>query len=154
MKSLLRLLVILVASFAIGFIYNQIYSEGIQWQFLFPASSSNDVSVKIIAADSALILLQSGAAGFIDLRAIDDYNLDHIRGAVHYSLQEILRKEFRANLRRKKKWILYDARGDLENMRIAANSLGGKGAESVYILYGGFLAWLNKGYFTETGVTY
>jgi rhodanese-related sulfurtransferase len=155
MKSFYRIVAIFLFSFIIGLIYNQLVPAGIKWQLLVPLhliDTENDVA--IISADSVFVLMQYRDVGFIDCRSTQDYELDHIIHAHNMTITKILSNEILPNISEKEIWILYDNDGKTEELRIAANSLSRNGIKNLFILFGGYISWLEKNYPTELGETF
>jgi len=154
-KSINRILIVVFGAIIFGIIYNQFHPNGIKWQLYFPGNiNGSENNAAIISADSALVLLQKGTAGFIDCRPKEDFGLDHILNAYHIPLN-ILWNDTKPDLPSTKSiWILYDYEGKLDELRLASSILKKNGVKNVHVLFGGYISWLEKNYPTELGETF
>ena len=150
MKTISRIVIICFVTFAVGFLYNQLYKDGIKRQLLFSPSflkqSKSQNLVKIIIADSAFVLWNGGQTDFIDIRSRDDFHLDHITGAKCIPLNELLIGGKLPKLEKNRLLVIYDQEGDLDNLKIATNEILKEKLRTVYILFGGYLSWLEGDY--------
>ena len=152
MKLLIRSILILICSLLFGIIYNLLYPQGIHWRYLFHGSTINKASIGIILADSAHVLLADPHTLIIDTRAEEDYELDHLPGALNFHLETLVEKKDRFRTLDYNNVIFYDQEGKIENLTFFISPLTFNTVSNIYILYGGFLAWLEKGYLVEEGV--
>jgi rhodanese-related sulfurtransferase len=139
-----------------GLIINQLHPKGISIKILFHPSLLLQQKLSdefyIISTDSALILLDHSMAEFLDIRTSEDYQLDHISGAHHLSFNHLLSGSTEGiNIQPAVKVIIYDQEGEMEKLRLAAISLQQTGYKNIYLLFGGYLNWLQKGYSIEQG---
>ncbi len=149
MKTIIRIFLIIIFTIVLGVLYNQYHPNGIRWQFLLPPSifenPDNAKYINVITPDSAFILTQSETVGFLDVRASEDFELDHIKGAENIPIASIFDKEFFDELV-DTSYIVYDQDGEYQNLNLAAHTLINCGYRPVYILFGGYLSWLEKNY--------
>jgi len=155
MKILRQIIVLFSVSIVIGIVFNQFLPRGIPWYRLvrgsFSFQSSDTVPVEIISADSALVLLQEQKGQFIDLRVRDDYQLDHIPSSLNLPPDIVLSGKADQILPDSGRVILYDQEGDLETLRRAAGRLSSTRFQTIYLIFGGYLNWLEKGYPVKKG---
>ncbi len=132
-----------------GVIYNQYHPNGIHWQFLLPPAvfenPDNSNFINVITPDSAFILIQSETLGILDIRTSEDFQLDHIKGAKNIPLASIFDKDILNELV-DSSYIIYDQDGEYQNLNLAAHNLINCGYKPVYILFGGYLSWLERNY--------
>lgn len=153
-KTFRRMIIIGAVTMVIGIVVNQIMAHGIRLPVLFrsllpcPFTSYTEH----ISADDALKLLNEKQAVFIDVRSLDEFDLDHIEGAV-----SIPAVDFISNPKLIRKYdkdkeltaIIYGAKETEDNAEIIARSLSGKGVKHIKSLKGGFELWLKKDYPVE-----
>lgn len=155
MRILRQIFVLISVSIVIGMVFNQFSPRGIPWYRLVPSfffiHSDISVPVKIISADSAFTLLQEQKGQFIDLRLPADYRLDHIPTALNIPLDTVLSGKADRILPETGTVILYDAEGDLESLRRAAGKLRATRFRAMYLLFDGYLGWLEKEYPVNRG---
>ena len=151
MKYLLRIAIIITASLLIGVIYNQLYPKGIHWQYLFTGSSERESSVAIIMADSVFILLSDPGTLVIDTRSLEDYQLDHLPNAQHVPLESLVQQSKSILAGEYTHLIFYDHDGKIEDLHFYMAPLVRQRNLHYYILFGGFMSWLEKGYPVEEG---
>ena len=89
----------------------------------------------------------------IDTRALEDFELDHLPGALNFHLETLLEKQEKFRNSDYNTVIFYDQEGKIEHLTFFVSPLGFRTDSNIYILYGGFLAWLEKGYPVEEGVS-
>jgi rhodanese-related sulfurtransferase len=156
---LLRMGAIILVSLIIGLVYNQFHPKGLHWQFLFSPALNTDRTqgnhFTVISADSALNLLNTDNVLFVDTRNPQDYKLDHISGSLNIPLDLFFTATSQIGLPRDKSHIvLYDEEGDLEKLALAVSVIKSEQLESVSVLFGGYLAWLNMGLPVEQDVSH
>ncbi len=156
-QSFLRISVIIIISLVLGFLYNQFHPKGLHWRFLFSTALSKNNSQKlnftVISPDSAFVLMNRGDVIFIDSRQAEDFQLDHIKGAVNIPIDLFFTASDKINLPRHKTVILlYDEEGDVEKLALAVSAINTSQIKELYILYGGYLSWLNRGFPLEIGL--
>lgn len=155
-KSIVRFTIILITAFLLGLIYNQLHPNGIKSKLLFHSSflTEKDFSntVQIISADSAFVFFEKPSVKFLDIRVREDYQLDHIPGADHIAFNHLLNGSTAGiSIRPGDKVIIYDQEGKMEQLGLAATSLRQAGYTDLFILFGGYLSWLEKGFIIESG---
>jgi len=158
-QSFLRISAIVFASLVLGLIYNQLHPNGLHWRFLFsPALSignSQENPFTVISADSAFVLISRGDMIIIDTRKPEDFQLDHISGAMNIPLHIFFTASGDINLPGDKTLILlYDQEGNIEKLALSASVLNTAEIKHLYILYGGYLSWLNRGFPLEQGLNH
>lgn len=134
---------------------NQWHPKGIGIKNLLGAfilgSKNADAVVYIISVDSVFILLNEPGIIILDIRSLDDYQLDHIPGAVHVSRSDLIKGSGKAfSLPKDKKLIIYDQEGDMTQIKLVAQIFGRAGFQYIFWLFGGYLSWLEKGMSTES----
>jgi rhodanese-related sulfurtransferase len=150
-QNILRINIILIISLILGLIYNQLHPNGLHWRFLFSTSMhANDaqkLNFTVISADSAFLFLNQGDVVFVDTREPQDFQLDHIRGAINVPLDIFITASDKISLPRDKtSIIMYDEDGNIEKLVSSASVLNAVQIKKLYILYGGYLSWLNLDY--------
>ncbi|MCK4892478.1 MAG: rhodanese-like domain-containing protein [Calditrichia bacterium] len=158
-QSFLRISAIIFASLVLGLIYNQLHPHGLHWRFLFSPALSDGNSQKnpftVISADSAFVLMNRGDVIFIDTREAEDFQLDHISGAINVPIDIFLTASDNINLPGDETLILlYDQEGNIEKLALSASVLKIAQKKRLYILYGGYLSWLNRGFPLEQGLNH
>ncbi len=135
-----------LGSLILGLAFNQFYSDGIKWRWLLPPAffRSADAANRtgIISADSAAVLASTKTAVFIDIRAVQDYQVDHIPGAINAPLQRVREGGNIPGAVRRGMCVLYDESGNYEVLIMVAGDLVNRGFHPVLIMYGGYFAWL------------
>jgi rhodanese-related sulfurtransferase len=153
MKLLIRNTLIIISSLLFGIVYNQLHPQGIHWRYLFHAPSVSQASIGIILADSAYVLLSDPRTLIIDTRAVEDFELDHLPGALNFHLENLVEKQEQFRTSDYSTVIFYDQEGKIEHLTFFVSPISFRTDSNIYILYGGFLAWLEKGYPVEEGVS-
>lgn len=147
-----RLILLLILTLSAGFIVNQFYSEGIRWPLLKPRIYSEDSmnSLQFISADSAFALHLHGEAFFIDVRPGEEYEIDHIPGAISIPLLDYYKSpDMLQQLNKQKRYVLYCFEPECGEVSALAVELIHNEFYNISILYGGFSEWLEKGYPVE-----
>jgi len=155
-KSFIRIAIILIAALWLGLIYNNFHPRGIKPNLLFHSSlliqKGLSATFHIISADSAFMLLDQPSVKFVDIRATEDYQLDHIPGADHVAFNQLLNGTFTGiSVESGSKIIIYDQEGKMEQLDLAAISLRQAGYMDISILFGGYLGWLERSFTIENG---
>ncbi len=115
-----------------------------------PIEEADAVKIYYISVDSAYTLLKNPGIVFIDIRPADDYQFDHILGAVNLPMFKLIRESLPTGIV-SDSLVIYDEAGNLEQLKLAAGLLAKSGAPSVSILIGGYLHWLEQNYPVESG---
>jgi rhodanese-related sulfurtransferase len=152
-KILYRITLIILLSLLLGLVVNQLHSSGIPLNLLFSTSSigkENYGKIHYISADSARTLLNNPGTTFIDIRPGDEYQFDHVPGAVNLPLFKLLRESIPPGIA-SESLIIYDDSGNLEQLKLSAGILAQAGAPSVSILISGYLHWIERNYPVERG---
>ena len=147
-----RIFLLVVFTLSVGFIVNQFYSEGIRWVLLKPQFADSDTQkyIQFISADSAFALHISGEAFFVDTRIGEEYEIDHVPGALSIPLFSYYKSpEILDPLDKNTAYILYCFEPECKDAGSLAAEFVDKGFRNVSILYGGFSEWLEKGYPVE-----
>lgn len=149
-SSILRLLSIVIISLTSGIILNQWHPRGIGIKNLFgtfiPGSKHGEAVVHIIPVDSMFSVLDEPGTTILDIRSLDDYQLDHIPGALHVSITDLLKGSGNAfSLPKNYKLIIYDQEGDMTQLKLATQAFGQAGFQQIFWLFGGYVNWLEKG---------
>ena len=155
-RSFVRFAIILIAALMLGLIYNNFHPRGIKTNLLFHSGLFTQKeltgTVHIISADSAFLLLAQPSVRFMDLRATEDYKLDHIPGTVHVAFDELLNGNFKEiPIGLEDKLIIYDQEGKMEQLHLAVITLQQAGYTDISILFGGYLNWLEKSFTIANG---
>jgi rhodanese-related sulfurtransferase len=149
MKRLSRVSLIVTISLLVGLIFNFLHPKGINWKILIPLNIyervENDSTVQIISADSAYVLWKIGETKFIDIRMSEEYELDHIKGAVNISIDKISELDPH-QLSNATIYIIYDQEGDSGKLSRFARHFSLITKKTVFILFGGYFSWLGKQY--------
>ncbi|GAB4363871.1 MAG: hypothetical protein Kow0042_02030 [Calditrichia bacterium] len=155
MKILYKIVIIFLLSLLSGLIYNQFHPRGIKFHTLLPPqfylNEAIERQIKILSVDSAFVLLTQDNVLFVDLRTPADYAVDHIRGAKYMKEGNLLDDEEMPDDSSCLVVVLYDEEGNLEKLKPVAARLIKEKKQPIYLLFGGYLEWLNKGYPVETG---
>lgn len=154
-SSILRLLIIILISLILGIIVNQWHPRGIGIKNLLGTfilgSKKAEAMVYIIPVDSVFTVLNKPGVTILDIRSLDDYQLDHIPGAIHVSRSDLLKGSGNAfSLPKDKKLIIYDQEGDMTQVKLIAQAFGREGFQHIFWLFGGYVSWLEKGMDTES----
>lgn len=152
-RILYRITFIILLSLFLGLVVNQLHSSGIPLNMLFSTSSiekKDAAKIYYISADSARILLNNPGTVFIDIRPRDEYQFDHISGAVNLPLFKLIRESIPTEIT-SDSLVIYDEAGNLEQLKLAAGFLAKAGAPSVSILINGYLQWIAQNYPVELG---
>ncbi len=115
------------------------------------SAGNSEHAVQIVSADSLYIWMETRQVILIDIRPEEDFRLDHIPGAIPLPFPEIFSRMPRWEKAPPRGWVLYDQEGEMENLKAAAAELVRKGYRPVYLLFGGYLSWLDAGYPVEEG---
>jgi hypothetical protein len=138
MKLLIRSILILIGSLLFGIIYNQLFPKGIHWRYLYHAPTVTQASIGIILADSAYVLLTDPQTLIIDTRALEDFELDHLPGALNFHLETFVEKQEQFRTSDYNTVIFYDQEGKIEHLTFFVSPLTFRTDSNIYILYGGF----------------
>jgi rhodanese-related sulfurtransferase len=155
MKILYRISIIILLSLALGLVVNQLHSSGIPLNLLLLSSSigkEDTGKVYYISVDSARTLLNNPGTTFIDIRPGDEYQFDHIPGAINLPLFKLLRESIPTGIA-SGSLVIYDEAGNLEQLKLAAGILAQTGTSSVSVLITGYLKWIERDYPVEGGRT-
>jgi len=147
-----RLMLLLILSLSAGFVVNQFYSEGIRWPLLKPRiySEKSIDSLQFISADSAFALHLFGEATFIDVRPGEEYEIDHIPGAISIPLSDYYKSPgMLQRLNKEERYILYCFEPECREVNALAVELIHNQFNNISILRGGFSEWLEKGFPVE-----
>ncbi len=150
MKTFSRIVQVIIFSLIAGIVINQFHSQGMSWRTLIlPAFSKYglvETNMIIVSADSALVLFNNKSTIFIDVRKNEDFQIDHIPLAHNIPSSSIMRADFSDfdQVIFKNNVLLYDQEGDLERLKLISNVWPSQGEKRVYILFGGYLSWLQN----------
>lgn len=153
MKTIRRMIVIGVVTLLVGVIVNQIIAHGIRLPILLTSIPCPFTKkTEHISAEDALKLLNEKQAVFVDIRSLDEYDMDHIEGAVSIPVIELISNPKIIKTYDKDKEltvILYGAKEIDDNIELMARSLSMQGVKQIKILGGGFELWSKKDYPVE-----
>ena len=133
---------------------NQFHEQGIRWRILALSLSinSNQSGWTTISTDSAFSSFLQEQAAFIDIRPEEDYNTDHIPGAISLPFFPFFKKpDLFQNRDKDTIVILYDLERNSKKVRMLGRQLHSMGFKQVKVLRGGYVEWLDKGYTVEKG---
>lgn len=149
MKRLSRISLIVASALLLGFIINLLHPEGIHWKSFIPPNvfdhSEKHLNVRIISADSAYALWKIGETKFIDIRMNEEYELDHIKGAINISIDKVFELDPH-KFNNAALYVIYDQEGDSDKLTLFASHFSLRTRKTVYILFGGYFSWLSKQY--------
>lgn len=153
-KTFRRMIIIGVVTLLIGMLVNQFMAKGIRLPVLFTSLLPCPFTgyAEYISADDALKLLNEKQAAFIDIRSLDEFDMDHIEGAVSIPAVDFISnpKLLKSYDKDKELYaILYGAKKIEDNAELMSRSLSAKGVQNIKILDGGFELWLKKDYPVE-----
>lgn len=153
MKTIRRMAIIGVVTLLFGIIVNQIIAHGIRLPILLTSIPCPFTKkTEHISAEDALKLLHEKQAVFVDIRSLDEYDMDHIEGAVSIPVIELISNPKIIKTYDKDKEltaILYGLKETDDNVELMARSLPMKGVKQIKILDGGFELWSKKDYPVE-----
>jgi rhodanese-related sulfurtransferase len=156
MKTVRRLLMLSLCALCVGIAVNQFHTRGIRWQILLlslPWASSQS-GWAYMSTDSAFVAFLQHEAVFIDMRSADDYEIDHIPGALSLSFFEFFdRSSFVKHQDKNAKYILYDFERNSKPVRLMARQMAKYRFQSVSVLRGGLSEWLYRSFPVEQGST-
>ncbi len=136
---------ILLISLALGLVYNQLYPAGISWKLLLPSPGAGQVD--FIAPDSAFRVFLDRGVQFVDIRSAEEYQIDHLPGAVSLPYPDLLKSPDRIEmLSLPREVVLYCFDNDCAPAREAADLIRALTGSQVSILYGGLAYWIESGY--------
>ncbi len=156
-KTSFRIASIFIISLLAGFLFNQLHPSGISWRLLLtPVLSGNSLEnseATIMAAPASFDMWQRDSVILVDIRPDQEYELDHIPGAVHISLRQLKAGTFpeKSEWQAGKKILLYDQEGNMNDLKLAAALFTSRKFSDIYLLFGGYLAWLQEGYPVRSG---
>ena len=151
---LAQIAILIMGSLFVGILVNQVQNKGIHWKILLLSlpSTSNPTGLTYVSTDSAFFGYLQQEAVFVDIRLCDDFEIDHIPGALSQPVFDFFNHTDLFEPReRDAKVILYDLERNSKNVRLMARQLVKEGFKNVFIMRGGFVEWLDKTYPVEKG---
>lgn len=154
MRTLRRLLILGLGALCVGIAVNQFHTRGIRWQILLlslPWTNSQS-GWFYMSTDSAFVSFLQNKAAFIDIRPLDEYEIDHVPEALSFPFFEFF--DHASLLRDQDKdgaYILYDFERNSKPVRLIARQMVKNGFEHVSVLRGGMAEWLYKTFPVEQG---
>jgi len=149
MKRLSRISLIVTSAILLGLILNLLHPKGIHWKSLIPLNlfdcAEKYGNVRMISADSAYALWKIGETKFIDIRMSEEYELDHIKGAINISIDKVFELDLH-KFNDTAVYVIYDQEGDSDKLTLFANHFSLLTGKTVYMLFGGYFSWLGKQY--------
>ncbi|MBN1300296.1 MAG: rhodanese-like domain-containing protein [Melioribacteraceae bacterium] len=162
--SFKKLLIIIVSSAALSFLYNSLSSGGlplsrpeIKIEFeenISKGSDNNSNVIKAIALEEAVRIFNNEHAVFIDARDQWDYAEGHIAGAINipefsfdYKSPEVI------SLNKDATYIVYCDGDDCDVSKRLTMQLQRMGFKEVYVYFGGYNEWQDNGYPVESEET-
>jgi len=138
----------------VGILVNQFHGQGIRWRILLLSvpTGSKQTEVAHVSVDSAFTLFTQSSAVFVDIRLREDFEIDHIQGALPLPLFDFFTNP--APFKRKNRdatYILYDFERHSKKVRLTARQLSKYGFKKVIVLHGGFAEWLERSLPVESG---
>ena len=147
MKTFLRILIIALCSLILGVIFNADNNQGIHWKTLLTANpfvirSNTEV---FVPPDKAYFYLVGGEAVFFDVRPFDEYEMDHIPGALPLGVNTLLsHPHIISSVHFERMVIIYGFTSDSEDAKLLAQIVRKYGYPMTMLLEGGFAAWLDR----------
>lgn len=154
MRTLRRIIILSIASLFIGILVNQLHSKGIRWQILMLSipNFSKQAEWTYVSSDSAFGLFLQQAAIFVDIRPKDEFEIDHIPGALSLPFFEFFdQTDIFSKQDKDATYILYDLERNSRKVRLLTRQLRKYGLNEVAVLRGGFTEWLYMTFPVEPG---
>lgn len=149
-KHIKEMLLILSLTLVGGIFINQLHPQGIRWELLLPLSANAPTTFTSINPEDAFLALMQEEAHFIDIRPAEEFEADHIAGAISLPLFDYFQSpDSLRKLATEKKYILYCFDPECKEAEMIAAEMIGYGFQDVAILEGGLSAWLGNGFPTE-----
>lgn len=153
-KILIQLTILGLGALVVGILSNQFHSQGIKWKILQLSvpTLSGQSQWTYVSVDSAFFLFLQQEDEFIDIRIRDDFEIDHIPNAHSLPFFEFFDTPQKFSQQDKSTtYILYDLERNSKTVRLMARQLIKESFDSVYVMRGGFVEWLDKTYPVEGG---
>ena len=165
MRLLIRTATVLLVGAGSGLLGNVVHPAGVDLrkpvfaQAEVGQCSANEAAGPIAALPTpdelqpqdAMALRQGQGAAFGDLRPPRDYAQGHIPDATHLPCTGALGVTALSAVPRQSALVLYDGDGKSPELLSASRSAANKGIGKVYVLRGGFAAWLAAGLPAQSG---
>lgn len=149
MKRLSRISLIVASALLLGLLLNLLHPEGIHWKSFIPLNlfdyTEKYSSIRMISADSAYALWKIEKTKFIDIRMSEEYELDHIKGAINISIDKVFELDPH-KFNDASVYVIYDQEGDSDKLTLFASHFSLLTRKTVYMLFGGYFSWLSKQY--------
>ena len=153
MRIVRRMITIGTAALLAGILVNQIISHGIRLPILLTSIPCPFTKkTEHISAEDALKLLNEKKTVFVDIRSLDEFDMDHIEGAVSIPAVDFISNPKLLKIYNKDKGltaIVYGAKKIEDNAELMSRSLSAKSVENIRVLDGGFELWIKKDYPVE-----
>jgi len=147
MRTFLRILIIALCSLILGVSLNTDNDQGIHWETLLKANPfviQSNAEV-FVPPDKAYFYAMGHEAIFFDVRPFDEYEMDHIPGALPLSLNTVLSNpHILSTVDFDRMIIIYGYESDMEDAKILAQLVRRFGYSMTMLLEGGFAAWLDQ----------
>ena len=145
--------VICIGALIVGIIVNEHHIRGIRWHILnLSLPWTVDSGWTHVTTDSAFIMFLDEAPTFVDVRAETDFRIDHVQGARSLPFEDdFARSRVPDNLPMNSPIILYHLERDATEPKLIARFLSQRNFSSIYVMHGGYIEWLDKGFPTESG---
>ncbi|NQT27540.1 hypothetical protein HQ585_19455 [candidate division KSB1 bacterium] len=154
MKTFLRILIIGLCALILGVFLNQGNDQGIHWRTLLSANpfviqSNTEV---FVAPQKVFGYLMADKAIFFDVRSFDEYEMDHIPGALPLGVTTLISNpQIIHTVNFDRMVIAYGFQADSEDAHILAQIIRRYGYPKTMLLEGGFAAWLDQGFPVHEG---
>ena len=153
-RTAFRIFTVVLIALVVGIAVNQLHRNGIQWRVLILSipMSGLDKDWNYVSTDSCFSVFLSGEAVFVDTRSRQDFEIDHVPGAISVPFFEFVN-----DIDRIEAWdkddvtILYDLERYSKTARLMARQLVKEDFQNVSIMRGGYVEWLDRMYPVERG---
>ena len=144
-----RSALIVLGTLVLGFLVNAANPFGIKWaDLLFYVTDSPAPGISI---EDAFFQLHEPTTLFLDIRPDSEYGIDHIPGAVSLYPARVIRQLKNYPGKDRFQLIAYDFEDGSPSVRKAVKQIRQAGFTQVFVLRGGFAAWLERGLPVDEG---
>lgn len=162
-KTIARVVIIVLAGFALGAANKLVNPNAPLWVGYYPVSSTTDTAVVPEAAEEgdppyisfgeAVDLYNTGDFTFVDARDEWDYQAGHIMGAINVPFEGVEGEvdKFLAETPKDKKMVIYCGGAECDLSLYLGRTLAVEGFTDVHVFFGGWTDWQSQGMPTDTG---